>query len=184
MLLRLTQPEMLRQWRLLTLLEPLAPPESDVTITRTDGIDVDALCIARMRAWYLRMLDEAPVALLEVTDIAPLLTLHCLPEEDAFTIALPRSVRRVVGVRLSGWREPVVPLSPEAAQASALVSSNPYLRGGNCRPVVTLRDRTLHILSPVSPDAGIEQVLVVAEPPDDTYVFDARLLDSIIPSSL
>lgn len=178
MLVRLTQHEMLKQWRLLTLLEPLAPPESDVTITRTDGIDIDALCIIKMKAWYLRMLDEAPVHLLEVTDIASSLTLHCLPEEDAALISLPRSVRRVVGVRLSGWREPVVPLTPEEAQAAVRVSSNPYLRGGDCRPVVIIRDHTLHILSPLHPSAVIEQVLVVAEPPDDTYVFDARLLDN------
>ena len=58
MLLRLTQSEMLKQWRLLTLLEPLAPIGSEAVMERTDAVDADALCITKMKAWYLRQLDD------------------------------------------------------------------------------------------------------------------------------
>lgn len=71
---------------------------------RTDAVDADGLCIAKMRAWYLRQLDTAPVSLLEVSDISPSLTLRCLAEEDAYSIRLPEGVRRVVGVKLTGWQ--------------------------------------------------------------------------------
>lgn len=179
MLLRLTQSEMLKQWRLLTLLEPLAPIGSEAVMERTDAVDADALCITKMKAWYLRQLDEAPLHLLEVTDIGASLTLHCLAEEDAYAICLPQTVRRVVGVRLTGWREPVSPMTHEESVPSVSVSSNPYLRGGDCRPVVTLRDNTLHILSPLRPEAGIEEVKVVMEPADGMYVMDEQLMGSI-----
>lgn len=180
MLLRLTQSEMLKQWRLLTLLEPLAPIDGGaVSMEREDAVDADALCIAKMRAWYLRQLDTAPVNMLEVTDIGSSLNLHCMAEEDACIIRLPQEVRRVVGVRLTGWREPVAPMTDEESRQTASRSSNPYLRGGDCRPIVTLRDHTLHILSPILPEAGIQEVWVVKEPDDGMYVMDEVLLGSI-----
>ncbi len=180
MLLRLTQSEMLKQWRLLTLLEPLAPIDGGaVSMEREDAVDADALCIAKMRAWYLRQLDTAPVNLLEVTDIGSSLNLHCMAEEDTCIIRLPQQVRRVVGVRLTGWREPIAPLTDEESRQAASRSSNPYLRGGNCRPIVTLRDHTLHILSPILPEAGIQEVWVVKEPDDGMYVMDEVLLGGI-----
>ena len=184
MLLRLTPAEMLKQWRLMTLLEPLAPADSGAAMERTDAVDADGICTAKMRAWYLRQLDTAPVGRLEVSDISSSVTLHCLAEEDAYSISLPREVRRVVGVRLTGWREPVAPAGPAEAAERADCSSNPYLRGGDCRPIVTLRDRTLHILSPLCDEAGIEEVSVVMEPSDGMYVFDELLLGSITSEDL
>lgn len=180
MLLRLTQPEMLKQWRLLTLLEPLAPAESEADIERTDALDTDSICIAKMRAWYLRQLDTAPTELLEVTDISGAVTLHCRAEEDACTISLPPSVRRVLGVRLSGWRYPVTPVSVSDIAAERLsASTNPYLRGGDCAPLAVIADRTIHILSTLRPEARIEELTVIAEPADEMYVMDEMLLGDI-----
>ena len=61
MMLRLTQADMLAQWKMRRYLEPL---RTDCLISRSDGIDIDAYCVMEMRRWYLDLLATAPVEFL------------------------------------------------------------------------------------------------------------------------
>lgn len=188
MIANLTADEMLAHWRLARGLEPL---RADSTVTRTDGVDLDALLMIEIRAWYLNLLDTAPEPMICVDDMAAVTPVIALPDGTA-EVSLPPRTRRVLEVKLAGWERPariVRPADPDAPRLLALQAS-PWSRGGCCRPVAVMEAGRLRLYSLPEADGGggastpvLESLRVVVEPADsDTFRLDTRALPA--PDSL
>lgn len=179
MILTLSTPEMLSQWRLRRQLEPL---RSDCTVLRSDGIDLERLLTAEMRDWYLTLLDTAPLEMLAVTDIAGETALQVNGSDNCHaTVLLPERCRRVVSVMLGNWQRPAVVTAPGSVLARC--QDSPYSRASAHSPVAVLEPGQLRLyggIDPFSPPeiASLKCVLV---PPDGYYVLDERAL-SLIPT--
>ncbi len=178
-MLKLSKKEMLEKWLLLTRMEPL---RADCRVTRSYGIDLEALAAIEMRMWYVNLMCHGPLEWLPVTDIAASAKLSA-GDDDTLTVTLPGECMRPVSVRLYGWERPA-PVSPPDSR-HALMQTNPFARGGVCRPVAVLgRDgRTLRLHSSPGRPAGarLQSLMCVADPGDDTYIFHEDALSSIKP---
>lgn len=180
MILSLSTEAMLSRWRLLRGYEPL---RSDHAASRRDGIDLDSLLLDEIRAWYARLLDEAPISMLAITDIASAITIE--PCGDGSAIAtLPDNCRRLLSITLEGWERPAVPIYEADSSAAKLLQrqTNPFSQSRSTAPVAfILPDRKVSLYS--IPD-GISSPTVTAasavtEPADGTFVFDSSALDTI-----
>lgn len=175
-MLTLTEEELLGRWRLLTMLEPLAP--DGATAERSDYTSLRELCLLRMRAWYASLLDDADPSLVPVTDIRSSCTLR--HDNGVWLMELPEGVRRVVSVRLAGWRRPAVPVTAQ----SAIPCTNPYLTGEEGDPVVIrLSPGRLMIDGPVTDvTAATGEVMATTLPADGSYILSEKALALITPS--
>ena len=104
MKLSLTESDMLKIWRRACVIEPL---RLDCTADRTDGPDVDAILVDRMRAWYLDLLDNAPLSKLVQIDCVDSASVS-FPDSGLAVVSAPESCRRIVSVRFSDWDFPVM----------------------------------------------------------------------------
>lgn len=173
MLLNLSSEEMLGVWKLKRYFEPL---RSDCELSRTDGVDLDRLQMMEMREWYLNLLDNGELSLLEVSDIARDVALKYQSDGSA-TIALPAECRRVVEVKLEGWQRAAIIAGPDSPIAA--LQRSPYSRGRSEEPVAVVNQGYLHIYTPPSTDSRISSLKCVAEPADGSYRFDERALATI-----
>lgn len=176
MISTLTQEQMLTLWRLSRAFEPLRP---DCTVTRTDGIDLDTLLSRQMRGWYLNLLDTAPLEYLQLTDIAPTVAVEYNADGSIY-VGLPPTCRRVVEVKMAEWERPAI-IVDDPASPLALRQHSPYLRAGLAAPVAVVEKKRLHLYGATLSE--LERLLIVAEPPSDTYIFDTRALELIIPEN-
>lgn len=101
-MLKLSKKEMLEKWLLLTRMEPL---RADCRVTRSYGIDLEALAAIEMRMWYVNLMCHGPLEWLPVTDIAASARLSA-GDDDTLTVTLPGECMRPVSVRLYGWERP------------------------------------------------------------------------------
>ena len=164
---------MLRLWRIAAGLEPL---RADCTVEIIEGIDTDAMIRHHMRAWYLKLLDTAPVQLLPVADIAPDLHLAHAPG-GAATATLPSRARRLIDIRLSSWMQPAIPHADPAATLRLAV--NPYCAPGPHSPACTATGRHL-LLTPARADTDtVVRAMAVTDPGPDAYILDETLLHTI-----
>lgn len=170
MMLTLSEEEMLERWRLLTMLEPMAP--SGVIASREDYTPLSELSRLRMRAWYARLLDDADPALVPVSNIRRLCSLRAT--DGLWELSLPEGTRRVLSVRFPGWSRPVSPLPPEAARCS-----NPFLSGASGEPaVVQLSPLKLLIDAPMDAPVSINdpagEVMATMMPADGSFILDDK----------
>ncbi len=173
MKLNLTSDEMLRVWKLRRYNEPL---RSDCVVTRADGVDLDGLQRMEMREWYLKLLDEGDLSLLEVSDIAADVAV-VINQDGSGTIKLPAECRRVVEVQLDGWFRPARIVGADSP--IGLLQCSAMSRGGSVEPVAVVRDGCVDVYTPVG--VGVRSLKCVMEPSDGGYVMDERALSLIEP---
>ncbi len=171
MMLRLTSEQMLRTWREIAGLEPL---NTDCSIERFDGIDLDSVIRLRMRLWYLAMLDEGrPEYAGPACEASDKLTLS-----DGIISADP-SVRRITSVRLSTWtRDAVLHRYDEVCGLVALLD-NPYSAAGPRSPLAWIDSNNTLRVSPCPAGATISSAKAYIDPGEDLYLFDERALSTI-----
>lgn len=168
--------EMLYQWR---LRRALLPMREDCTVTRYDGIDLDSLLRLQMRDWYLNLLDTAPLEMLTLTDISA--DIAVVRRDDGLdTVTLPGNCRRLVEFRLEEWERPAE-IVADPHSPVAVMQTNPFSRGGACRPVAVCHNNTLYLYSVTSAVPKIAKALAVMLPEDGTFEMNERAL-SLIPT--
>lgn len=161
-----TESEMLELWRLIRAAEPL---RLDCTVTRTDGIDSDAIFRAEMRAWYLRLLDGAPPEMLQPVDMAA--AAEVSSPGSLTLIKAPAGVRRVLSLRFSDMAAPIVPdAAPRLVRSRA---ANPFCR----RPLAARIGPTLIIAAGVS--GTLAELSCAYDFGPDNYLFSDRALETI-----
>ena len=173
MKLELTRNEMLALWKRRHFLEPL---RTDCSVTRTDSIDLDALCAENMRQWYLQLLAEGDPALLAPADISSAATLR-RTDHGTVALTLPDNAVRVLAVRLEGWEREAVPVAHDSPDA--LRMANSFACGGVACPVAVVHpDRTLELYSPPNTATipKVDMLLAAADTGPETYAFDERAL--------
>ena len=139
----------------------------DCAIEYTDGVDVDKMLLADLRARYVEMLDHANPAYLLVENIEPAKTgnNHC----GGIRVKLPDSCRRVFDIELDTWHRPVriQPLSMYNAITSW--QYNDYRAATELTPVA--------VFSPDGdilawPGGKVVSLRGITDPGEDTYVLD------------
>lgn len=175
--MNLSTEEMLGVWKLKRYFEPL---RSDCEITRTDGVDLERLQMMEMREWYLNLLDNGNLSLVEVSDIARDVALKHQDDGSA-TIMLPAECRKVVEVKLEGWNRAAIIVNP--ASPIAALQLSPYSRGRAEEPVAVAHQGYLHIYTPASTASRIASLKCVLEPAGGFYRLDERAL-AYIPADI
>lgn len=173
-MLTLSKTEMLSIWRREHGFEPL---RTDCTVEATDGIDIDAWLEPKMRRWYLRLLDTAPVHLLPVRELSRSVTLSSTSAPLA-VVTPPEGVRRVISVRLQGWQRPVQPVAEGEAAAALARTASPYGRPGPCEPLAVVRPDGTLLVGPVDIPV-IDSFRAVVDPGPETYTLDESLIDGL-----
>lgn len=168
-----TKSEMLSLWRRSLGLETV---NNSCTIEAVEGLDVDNIIIDYMRRWYLDLLDTAPAHLCPVTNAARQATVSL---QDMFgLIVLPKGTRRVLSVKLSSWLRQVVVQSAEEAAGRIARLPSPFGRPGVNDPLAITGADGLHVY-PAGKDAGIDILMVIADPGEELYILDEVLLSTI-----
>lgn len=170
MILRLTESQMLERWRLLALLEPM---RSEGDASRDDLLDLDALCLMRMRAWYSWLLDTAPVEMLKNSDISQHLTLR------GDSLILSSRVRRVLTVRMTGWSHSAAPLRDEEARKAMAMLHNPFVETGPDSPCAVVCGNEVRLLTPPEPGATVAEATGIIEPEPGWYELDEQAFSLI-----
>ncbi|MDE6490780.1 MAG: hypothetical protein K2L49_06440 [Muribaculaceae bacterium] len=171
-----TSQQMLEEWK---LRRAIGPMRADCTVTRSDGIDLDALLTAEMRGWYLRLLDTAPPEMLAPEDISALVEITIDSTTGALIVILPPQCRRVIEVKLKGWTTPAAPRQPD--RYLSRLTANPFTSPDIHRPVAIAGYRSLTLLPLTS--ALPESLIAVMDHGDDIYTFDQRALELITPDN-
>lgn len=167
-----TSTEMLALWRRALGLEIA---RTDCTVEVFEGIDLNADILSRMRRWYLSLLDTAPPELLPVADFAQTATIT--PRSDGgCDIALPAKARRILAVKLSGWKNQAVPLSLTDALPRLVRMASPFAGPGPCQPLAILEAGSLRVYPAAD---KIELLLAVSDPGPEAYILDETLLKNL-----
>ena len=174
MKIKLSSNEMLAQWKLRRGFEPL---RADCVITRSDGVDLDALLRLEMRDWYLSLLNTAPIEMLATTNIAGEIAL-AKNDDSTATVILPQNCRRIVEFQLSGWDRPAR-IVDDTDSYDALLQDNPFSRGGCAQPVVVKRHNMLYIYSLPPGNVSVIRAMAVMEPTDGSFEMDEAALATI-----
>lgn len=171
----LTSQQMVALARELLLLQPAM---SDCTITRTDGIDLDALLTKHLDSWYARLLLTAPAEWLPVEDVAAQVTLT-IDADDVVTAVPPPHCVRPVEWRLEGWERGVTTfLSPD--DHAARLQLNPWTRAGVASPAaIDMGDRLLLFGAPHGQETTLVTARCVVRPIDGNYRFHRAALEDL-----
>ena len=126
-----TREEMLHRWRLVRHREPL---RHDVTVTY-DGVDDTPLIEARFDAWWLKLLDTAPLSLFEHVDVLQYAASSIDADNDCVELTFePTSpFRRLARIKVKGWERPALLVEPGTPMARR--QHNPYTRATAGWPV-------------------------------------------------
>lgn len=171
MMLSLTRRQMLDKWM---LMKGFALARTDASVIRADGIDIEVMMEAEMRAWYLSMLDTAPPHLVGAADIADRVALTVDSDGLTARVALPADCRRVVRFRLDGWHNDATIAAPDSAAARR--EDNRLTRSGMWRPVAVLwPDGVLTVRALPTGPKRIAALVVVGDTGPDLYRFDESL---------
>lgn len=175
MILTLDRKQMTARWLQLTRLEPL---RADCVVTRTYGIDLEALAASEARLWYVSLLGHGPLRWLRVTEMADDAKLD-INDEGIAVVTLPERCVRPVSVELHGWERPAPVVAADSPEA--WLQTNPFSRGGVARPVAVMRPgRRLEIYSPPAEgQARLKSLRGVADTGDDSFVFDEEALTTV-----
>lgn len=177
MKVRYSREEMRTEWMRRRWLEPI---RADCRISRSDGVDLEAVAESEMRLWFLDQLAGAPPELLKVTDLT--LTAKAKRTGDRVTVDLPADTVRVARVRLAGWmRDAEIVADPHGKTARR--QENRFSRGGVEHPVAVVAGSRLELYSAESAVAvpGVECLWVIKDPGPEIYEFDERLWGRVAP---
>ena len=159
----------------------LQPAMSDCTITRTDGIDLDALLTTHLDHWYAQLLLTAPVEWLPVEDVAAQVDL-VIGDDDVVVATPPTHCVRPVEWRLEGWRRSVTTfMKPDDPAAQRHL--NPWTRAGVHTPAaIDMGDRLLLFCAPHGEETTLVTARCVVRPVDGNYRFHRAALDTLLAS--
>ncbi len=167
----LTDSEMLEIWRRARADGPL---RLDCTVDRTDGPDVDAILTDEMRAWYLSLLDSAPVSRLALCNNAELARINAA-DDGILMLTAPAGCRRIISVFFDGWNIPVS-VEPRHALPSSL--RNPFCR--RPRAFALAPDR----IAVIGASGKLKEMNCAMDISDKVYIFDDSALNDIPKSQL
>lgn len=171
-----TKAQMLERRRLVGGLEPL---RTDCSVSEADGIDIDRILEIELRNWYLDLLDNGPLSMLALTDMASAssITSGSGTFAGATIVKPPESCRRAVSIFLQGWAEPATVLPQEEAGRCFTLQRNPYTSASKARPMaVRLSDGNIATW----PAAGtLISLLAAADTGPESYVFDESALATL-----
>ena len=172
MMLQLNNMEMLRLCRLSSWLEHL---NSECTVERFDGIDLDAVIVSRMRLWYLAMLDAGDHALVgPPADVRGLIAV-----DDGGRVMADASVRRIASLRLESWERGAEVDDGAAVAGRIALQDNPYSAAGRVSPLAW-RDRGGTVRgAPRTAGDLVTEAYAWLDPGEDTYILDERALETI-----
>lgn len=172
-MISLSKQQMLEIWRKRLGLQPRM---ADCSVAAFEGIDLDDLIAARMREWYLGLLDNAPAHLIPTADIASDVAIRLDDSPLWLTVSLPDSIRRPLSVKLKGWMVSVPVLSVEEAATTVARMASPYARPGVYAPLAVISPMGLR----VTPAAGlVEELIAVSDSGPESYILDESLLSTI-----
>lgn len=175
MIVKLTRDEARDLWR---LRNGFAPLRDDCLITVSDGLDSDALIDSELDRWYSDLLANAPLDLLEISEIAPKTTLTICPDGSGI-VSLPADCCRVVSLSLGNWRFPAKLIKPGENLRLEALQASPYVRGGSHHPVAIVEPRQIRIFSPDPANPHLTSLRCVMRPQDDEFHFDMAALPKI-----
>ncbi len=157
----------------------LCTTRTDASIAEWDGIDTDAMLLARMRPWYLHLLDTAPPALLPVSEAARQCTLS-QSGSSHHLILPPSDCRRVLSVKMQGWQRSVQPVGHDMPEGAALLRrlASPYARPGTGCPTAVLMADGRIAVAPVDIPV-VESLRAILDSGPETYTLCPSLLDTI-----
>lgn len=168
--LTLSRDEMLELWRLRRHLEPLSLPAG---VTRTDGLDTEALLLGEIDRWHEEQLQTLPPHLLPQENIAAKCRQTPL-HNGALLIELPDNVVRVVSIAASGWcSDAIIVDSPDHPLAQ--IQLNPYACGTIFAPVAVKGNRTLTVYA--SPQCtAVQSLICITRPAPGTYILTPAMM--------
>lgn len=171
-----TLQDLVAEWKMRRGLEPL---RTDAAIHRQDAFDVDEYVRRIIDGWYERLLADAPVDLLDESDITEQVTVSDAGCGTAL-MQLPAGCVRITGIQMAGWERPAVIVEPDSKTARRQVS--PFGRGGSCCPVaVKERGNCLRLYSfPPGSEMRPERVTGVMRPPQGIYRCSPLALESLL----
>ncbi|MCM1448752.1 MAG: hypothetical protein NC082_00260 [Clostridiales bacterium] len=161
-----TLAQMVVEWKVRRGLEPL---RTDATYRRQDAFEIDEYIKREIDDWYERLLSEAPLEFLVVTDITDEVVVEEFDGHVA-TLSLPAGCVRLVELKMAGWeREAAL---TRVGTPLARRQESPFSRGYHVSPVgvvdVTgLRVRLYGFKNRLEPEP--ERVLAVMRPPEGIY---------------
>ncbi|MBR6490546.1 MAG: hypothetical protein IKT03_08445 [Muribaculaceae bacterium] len=169
----LTESEMLDLWKQVMHLET---PRRDCTVEWDDGIDLDALLLTHIKQWYAHQLNNAPIQLLPIEDLA---TQVSLTTRDGIVVAtVPDQSVRPVEWKLAEWKRSVTEfLDPFSHEA--MLQLNEWTRGGACNPAIIDYGFQMLMMSSTNSTPQLERARCVVRPSDGSYQFHSVLLSTI-----
>lgn len=173
MKMHLTQSQMLTLWRQHRLLEPI---RNDATVTRDDGIDLDAVLLPEMELWYDNLLRNSPLELLVTHEISGSVVPKAC-DDGSVSVLLPENVVRVVNVRMSGWRYGVTPVHPDSIEA--VRQTHRFTRATTSYPVAVQEDDELRLYPAKGTDTLVELTCIVRN--EGEYEFMRQALATVQP---
>lgn len=185
--LEYTKEEMLALWKRLRWLEPL---RADAEVVRSDGTDLDALAETEMRQWYLRLLNEAPLEMLPLTDLASQAMVRLLPVgscPDCFSaaaplleVSVPRTALRLARLQMVGMAVGTDILE-DPSDPRWRLAFNRFRRQSQPPAALWLRASSV-ILLPAPADGslpGVTHLHAVVDPGPSLYRFQESALSAL-----
>lgn len=164
-----TAAQMLRIWRRHLGLDSV---RVDCTVEAFDGADIDALITDAMRAWYLELLDTAPLHLVP-TGRATVRSTSVLAN-SLMHITVGPEVRRVVDIESPRWSRPAAIMARAGMEVVMSRAMSPYCEWW---PWAAVQGRDI-IAAPLE-ESDAFTVTAVIDPGADKYILDQTLVKTI-----
>lgn len=172
--MRLNPQQMLAHWRRAHGHEAA---RSDCSVEIFEGMDTQVSMSAKMRQWYLRMLDTAPLRYVTLTDISGRISAE-RTGDGTWRVDLPQDVRRLVSLRLQGCAHDAAVRPRGDDDRGEALQANRYSRSGQWQPkaVAEAGGRTVTLYCRGMNTAVITEARAVTDPGDETYEFNESAL--------
>ncbi|MCH5347080.1 MAG: hypothetical protein J1E63_08215 [Muribaculaceae bacterium] len=174
MKIELTKQQMREQWMARRYGEPCRLASG--TVIREHQADVEALAEREMRNWYLELLDTAEARFLCPEEVGNKVMVNDMGD-DTVEIVLPVGVRRVIAVRMEGWKREATMVEADSVAARRLL--NPFSRATNRSPVAVVTPTGRLRVTAVDGSTTVGSLLVVVDHGEERYVMDDSALGLI-----
>lgn len=172
MKLHLTEAQLLQEWRLRYLPQPV---NAGCSVTASSGYDMESIIKARMRDWYSRLVAAADPAMLAPVEIGDRLTLT-IAADGTGMVSLPEETVKVLAVGMEGWSRAAA-VTADPLSRIALRQHSPYSRGCPESPVAVLDGGKMRLYTPAPGDTSLSVKAIIDEP--DIYHIDSAALATI-----
>lgn len=172
MKLHLTEAQLLQEWRLRYLPQPV---NAGCSVTASSGYDMESIIKARMRDWYSRLVTAADPAMLAPVEIGDRLTLT-IADDGTGIVNLPEETVKVLAVEMEGWRRAAT-VTADPLSRIALRQRSPYSRGCPESPVAVIDGSKMRLYTPAPGAASLSVKAIIDEP--DIYHIDSAALATI-----